>query len=173
MTGNFNNLNPDGLEVGSEAPDFTVTDVRTGQTFNLKQALESHRGILINFFRGSFWTFWRAFFKKLSEDNSTFETHDVKVIIIGPDHPDNLRKMNTYGFVNVSDPEREITKNYNTLTVNPLPGDAMFKLTDLPIPITFLLKGNGDGKIVWKYVGTKEIRPENKDIFDAISRYLY
>jgi peroxiredoxin len=81
--------------------------------------------------------------------------------------------MSAYGFVNVSDPGREITKNYNVLTVNPLPGDAMYKLNDLPIPITFLIKGNGDGKIVWKYVGTKEIRPENKVIFDAISRYLY
>jgi peroxiredoxin len=94
-------------------------------------------------------------------------------VIIGPDYPDNLQKMNKYGLVNVSDPEREITKNYDALTVNPLPGDAMYNLKDLPIPITFLIKGNGDGKIVWKYVGTKEIRPENKDIFNAISRYLY
>ena len=51
MTENISNSNPDGLEIGTQAPDFTVTDVRTGQTFNLKQALTSHRGILINFYR--------------------------------------------------------------------------------------------------------------------------
>ena len=173
MTENLNNPNPDGLEIGTQAPDFTVTDVRTGQEFNLTQELKSHRGILINFYRGSWWPFWQAFFKRLSEDNKLFEQHDVTVVIIGPDYPDNLRKMNAYGFVNVSDPKREITKDYDVLTINPLPGDAMYKLNDLPIPITFLIKGNGDGKIVWKYVGTKEIRPENKVIFDAISRYLY
>jgi peroxiredoxin len=53
MTENLDKPNPDGLEVGLEAPDFTVIDIKTGQTFNLKQALKSHRGILINFYRGS------------------------------------------------------------------------------------------------------------------------
>jgi hypothetical protein len=53
MTENLNNPNPDGLEIGTQAPDFTVTDVRTGQDFNLTQELKSHRGILINFYRGS------------------------------------------------------------------------------------------------------------------------
>lgn len=173
MTENLDNSNPDGLEVGTEAPDFTVTNVQNDQSFNLKEALKSHRGVLINFYRGSWWPYWQAFFKRLSEDNRLFEQHDVIVVIIAPDANNALQKMNTYGYVNVSDPVRDITKNYDALTINPLSSDAMFNLKDLPIPITFLIKGNGDGKIVWKYVGTKEIRPENKDIFDAISRYLY
>lgn len=53
MTENLDNSNPDGLEVGTEAPDFTVTNVLNDQSFNLKEALKSHRGVLINFYRGT------------------------------------------------------------------------------------------------------------------------
>ena len=37
-------------------------------------------------------------------------------------------------------------------------------------PITYLL--NSEAKIVWKFVGTKKIRPTNDEIFTAITNFL-
>ena len=37
-------------------------------------------------------------------------------------------------------------------------------------PLTYLL--NSEAKIVWKFIGTKEIRPPNDEIFTAITKFL-
>jgi peroxiredoxin len=96
----------------------------------------------------------------------------VIIVNISPDTPEYARKMNQYEFVNISDPNREIIKLYDALTVKPLESDALFKLKDLPIPITFLISGNGEGKVVWKYIGTKEIRPTPDEIIQAVYRHV-
>jgi len=98
---------------------------------------------------------------------------DVLIVNIAPHTPEYARKMNQYEFVNICDPDRIITRDYDALTVKPLESDALYNIKDLPIPITFLISGKGEGKIVWKYIGTKEVRPTPDEIIQAIYRYIY
>ena len=57
---------------------------------------------------------------------------------------------------------KKIIRAYDTEKV-----EATFK--DLH-PLTYLL--NSEAEIVWKYIGTKKVRPSNEEIFTAITKFL-
>ena len=78
--------------------------------------------------------------------------------------------MNKYGFVNIADfPGRKISKAYQTFKLG-ISIEAIIGKTKLSSPISFLV--NQDGKIVWKYIGTRTDRPPNDVILKAIEEFL-
>jgi len=46
-------VNPTGIDVGKIAPDFSSIDVTTNSQFKLADAIKSYKGVVINFYRGS------------------------------------------------------------------------------------------------------------------------
>ncbi len=65
---------------------------------------------------------------------------------------------------------KEIIRAYDADEVDiPMKVNKFIKLKILQ-PITYLL--NSEAKIVWKYVGTKKVRPTMEEIFTAITNFL-
>ncbi len=79
--------------------------------------------------------------------------------------------MCQYKLVLLSDiPKHNIAISYNAFTYYEQPVDNWTRKVKINQPITYLI--NPDGKIVWKFVGTREIRPSNKTLKTAVEKYL-
>jgi hypothetical protein len=67
-------------------------------------------------------------------------------------------------------PKHDIAINYNAFTYYAQPVDNFTRRVKINQPITYLI--NQEGKIVWKFVGTREIRPPNHVLKEAVEKYL-
>ena len=101
-----------------------------------------------------------------------FRSKDVVIVAISGDRADKLKqKMCHYGLVMLSDiPKHSIAINYKAFTYYEQPVDNWTRKVKINQPITYLI--NPEGKIVWKFVGTREIRPPNKTLKDAVEKFL-
>lgn len=80
-------------------------------------------------------------------------------------------QMCKYGLVLVSDlPKHEIAITYKTFTYQSQAVDGFSRTVKINQPITYLI--NPEAKIVWKFVGTREIRPPNNILKNAVEKYL-
>lgn len=79
----------------------------------------------------------------------------------------NLVEKEDYKFRVISDADAKISKEYNVFGK---PTDYDMLKTELAIPTSYLI--NSNGKIVWRYVGTKTDRPSIEAILEAIDRKL-
>jgi peroxiredoxin len=76
-----------------------------------------------------------------------------------------------YHLILLSDlPKHNTAINYKAFTYYEQLVDNFARKVKINQPITFLI--NPEGKIVWKYVGTREIRPPNRILNDAVEKYL-
>jgi len=94
----------------------------------------------------------------------------VKFVSIGTDRARPLKKLadkEEYKFSIVADEQGIISKEYNVFGK---PIDYKMIKTELAIPSTYLI--DREGKIVWRYIGTKTDRPKIQDILNAIDTYL-
>jgi len=95
---------------------------------------------------------------------------NVKFLSIGTDRVRPLKKLadkENYKFPIISDDQAKISKDYNVFG-RPIDYDTI--KSELAIPSTYLIDRNG--KIVWRYIGTKTDRPKIQDILNAIDTYL-
>ena len=95
---------------------------------------------------------------------------NVKFLSIGTDRVRPLKKLadkENYKFSIISDDQAKISKDYNVFG-RPIDYDTI--KSELAIPSTYLIDRNG--KIVWRYIGTKTDRPKIQDILNAIDTQL-
>jgi len=95
---------------------------------------------------------------------------DVRFVSIATDRGRPLKRLadkENYKFSIVADEQAEISKEYNVFGI---PIDYEMIKSELAIPSTYLIDKNG--KIVWRYIGTKTDRPEIQDILKAIDTHL-
>ena len=95
---------------------------------------------------------------------------NVKFVSIGTDRARPIKKLadkEEYKFSIVADEQAKISKDYNVFG-KPIDYDTI--KSELAIPSTYLI--DRDGKIVWRYIGTKTDRPKMQQILDAIDTYL-
>jgi len=97
---------------------------------------------------------------------------DVKLVAIASDTPRELKKMSKkYEMVYIADLyTKEIIRAYDAEKVDKSEKENKhLKKKDLH-PLAYLL--NSEAKIVWRFIGTKEVRPPNRKIFSAIKKFL-
>ena len=154
-----------GLLIGSIAPDFSVTNISDENLFSLHDEAKKYKGTLLNFIRGNFWPYWHRYFTRIKKNLEKFNELGIKLVAIASDTPLELKKMSKkYDMVFIADLDtKKIIRAYDAVKV-----DATFK--DLH-PLTYLL--NSEAEIVWKYIGTKKVRPSNEEIFTAITKFLW
>ncbi len=101
-----------------------------------------------------------------------FHSKDVIVVGVSGDRPVKLKeRMCEYGLTILSDlPKHETAITYKTFTYQTQIVDSFTRRVKINQPITYLI--NSEGNIVWKFVGTREIRPPNKTLQDAVEKYL-
>ncbi len=95
---------------------------------------------------------------------------NVKYVSIRTDIERPLKRLadkQNYKFSIVADEQAKISKDYNVFG-KPIDYDTI--KIELAIPSTYLIDRNG--KIVWRYIGTKTDRPKIQEILDAIDTYL-
>lgn len=93
----------------------------------------------------------------------------INLVAIASDTPRELKKMSKkYDMVFIADLKtKEIIRAYDAEKVDSSKkARKNLKMKDLH-PLTYLL--NSKAEIVWKYIGTKEVRPSNEEIFTAIT----
>jgi len=95
---------------------------------------------------------------------------NVKFVSIATDRARPLQRLadkENYKFSIIADEQAKISKDYNVFGI-PIDYDTI--KSELAIPSTYLIDRNG--KIVWRYIGTKTDRPKIQDILNAIDTYL-
>ena len=95
---------------------------------------------------------------------------DVKLVSIATDRVRPLKRLadkENYKFSIIGDEQAKISKEYNVFGI---PIDYTMIKRELAIPSTYLIDRNG--KIVWRYIGTKTDRPKIQGILDAIDTHL-
>lgn len=154
-----------GLNLGVIAPTIKKNDI-FDNIINLIEILRNNRGVILDFFRGAWWYYWKQQLAKLNENIADFEKRKVKLITIATDRVRPLKKLaekENYEFTIISDSEAKISNEYNVFG-KPVDFDTI--KSELAIPSTYLI--NSMGKIVWKYIGTKTDRPTINAIVEAI-----
>ena len=158
-----------GLKTGTKAPMIDTVDVH-GNKINLAEILQENRGLLIDFFRGAWWHYWKKQLKKLNNNISEIDVRNVKFVSIGTDKARPIKKLadkEDYKFSIVADEQAKISKEYNVFGK---PVDYKMIKFELAIPSTFLI--DRSGTIVWRYIGTKTDRPKIQEILEAIDTHL-
>lgn len=162
--------NPDkGLPLGTKAPLIKKNDIFE-KLVDLESLVKEHRGVILDFSRGAWWFYWKKQFSKLNQNIIEFEKKGVILIAISTDRIRPLKMLaekENYKFLVIPDEDAKISKEYNVFG-KPIDYD-MIK-TELAIPTTYLIDSNG--KIVWRYVGTKTDRPSIEAIMEAIDNKL-
>jgi peroxiredoxin len=95
---------------------------------------------------------------------------NIKFVSIGTDKVRPLKKLadkENYKFSIIADEQAKISKDYNVFG-RPIDYDII--KSELAIPSTYLIDRNG--KIVWRYIGTKTDRPKIQEILEAIDTHL-
>lgn len=138
---------------------------------NLKNLLVKYDGVIIDFFRGIWWDYWRKHLNDLNKNLSEFETRNVKLISISSDSANlqnNFKKEHDITIDMIPDRGAKIANDYK---VGWLAVSVGTLKTKQAVPSKFLI--NKDGEIVWKYIGKdKTDRPFLKMIPLLVDNYI-
>ena len=150
-----------------------------GERVNLNEVLEKHTGVLLDFFRGSWWTHWLKHLTYLTENLDKLKELNVKLISIAIDPPDELIKMenkNNFKIQFVADRAGRLSKAYNVLSKayddfldKNTTGHDRAQISNA-IPSKFLI--NRERNIVWQYIEEKTDRPTIELIVKSIENHL-
>lgn len=142
---------PKGIQIHSKAPQIDTTDIYDNP-IKLDKLLETFNGVLIDFFRGNWWSHCKKHLKLLTENINEFEKRNIKLISIASDSVRLLRKFkeeNEFGIDMISDRGAKIAKEYGVYWFAS-GGGKDYKIKQA-VPSKFLI--NKDRKIIWKYIG--------------------
>ncbi len=81
---------PEGLFIGSKAPDFKAMD-QSGREVRLKDELKKGKVVLI-FYRGQWCPYCSKFLAKLQDSIQQFTDKGATVIAVGPEKPENVQQ---------------------------------------------------------------------------------
>lgn len=152
-----------GLKEGAKAPMFSGVD-QNGKTVSLKNALKTHRSVVLFFYRGQWCPYCNQHIKQLQDSLSLLTEKDAFVIGITPETKENIDKTikkTSAGFSILQDKNDEIMKAYG---VNFIMDDATFTKYKgyginleanngndrhtLPVPATYIIDRSGKIKYV-------------------------
>ncbi len=162
---------PKGLQIQSDAPMFETVDIYENPII-LDDLLKTYDGVLIDFFRGNWWSHCKKHLYLLTENITEFESRNIKLISIASDSERLLKKFkeeNNFAVDIISDRGAKIAKDYDVYWFAPGGGGTMN--IKQAVPSKFLI--NKDRKIVWTYIGKdKTDRPSIKIITDIIEEKI-
>jgi len=162
---------PKGLPVGSNAPLFDTQDIY-GNNIILTQLLKIFNGVLIDFFRGNWWSHCKKHLALLTENKFHFENKNIKVISIAADSVRLLQKFkeeNEFSIDMIADRGAKIARDYDVYWFAPGGGGSLY--AKQAVPSKFLI--NKEGKIVWTYIGKdKTDRPSIEMMMEVINTKL-
>ena len=152
-----------GLAVGSKAPVFTGTD-QNGKEVSLKNALKTHRAVVLFFYRGQWCPYCNKHIKELQDSLQLLTAKDAYVIGVTPETKENIDKTikkTSAGFSIVQDRDDSIMKAYG---VNFMMDEATFtkykgyginletnngnNRHTLPVPATYIIDKSGKIKYI-------------------------
>ena len=162
---------PSGLSVGSKAPIIDTQDIYANP-INLINLLEEYDGVLIDFFRGNWWSHCKKHLNLLTNEHQRFINKNIKLISIASDSIRLLRKFkeeNGFSIDIIADKGARIAKDYNVNWFAPGGGGSL--KVKQAVPSKFLI--NREVKIVWKYIGKdKTDRPSIELMMEVINKKL-
>ena len=162
---------PSGLPENSIAPTFNTKDIY-GKEMNLVNLIEEYDGVLIDFFRGNWWSHCKKHLFLLTENITEFESRNIKLISIASDSERLLKKFkeeNNFAVDIISDRGARIAKEYGVYWFAPGGGGTMN--IKQAVPSKFLI--NKERKILWTYIGKdKTDRPLIKMMTDVIDEKI-
>lgn len=163
-------MRPRGLSLHTQAPLINTVDIFSNPV-NLSNLIQNHNAVLIVFFRGTWWSYWKEELENLTKKFHEFEKRNVKVISIASDTIGLLRKFkeeNKFPVDMISDRGAKIAKDYNVYWFAEGWGKLKVKQA---VPSKFLIDKNGT--IVWKYIGRdKTDRPSVSAMLLLIDKYI-
>jgi peroxiredoxin len=138
----------------------------------LSKLLNDYNGVLIDFFRGNWWSHCKIHLTLLTEHLSKFEKKNIKILSIASDSVRLLRKFkeeNNFTIDIVSDRGAKIAKEYDVYWFAPGAGKKIN--IKQAVPSKYLI--NKKGIIVWKYIGkNKTDRPSIEMMMSIIDKYI-
>jgi len=162
---------PSGLPESSIPHPFDTKDIY-GNEMNLENLLKEYDGVLIDFFRGNWWSHCKKHLGVLTENISEFEKRNIKLLSIASDSARLLRKFkeeNNFSVDMISDRGAKIAKEYDVYWFAPGAGKKIN--IKQAVPSKFLI--NKEGIIVWKYIGKdKTDRPSIEMMTSIIDKHL-
>lgn len=147
-----------GLEAGSQAPDFTAAD-QNGKKFNLKNALKQGPVLLV-FYRGVWCPYCNKHLSAIQDSLNLLKERGIEVVAVSPEKPEYGKKMESrtgaefsllydenYTISEAFDvlflPEKKQIKTYNIFLSAELKKSHSDDSQVLPVPATFLIGTNG------------------------------
>lgn len=97
---------------------------------------------------------------------------NVLIVGVAIDNPGKLkifRDENQFEMEIIPDPKGTLAKQYNAYSTGSAKDNLHLKFK-LAVPSTYLI--NQQGKITWRYVGTREDRPSIELLFQAIEENI-
>lgn len=162
---------PEGLQLYINAPPIDTVDIYDNSV-KLDDLLKTYNGVLIDFFRGNWWSHCKKHLKLLTDNISEFEQRNIKLTSIASDSVRLLTKFkqeNGFAVDIISDRGAKIAKKYDVYWFAP-GGGKDYKIKQA-VPSKFLI--NKEGKIIWKYVGKdKTDRPSIEMMIDIIDHQI-
>ena len=162
---------PQGIDLNLKAPQIDTVDIYNNQV-NLIDLLKDYNGVLIDFFRGNWWSHCKKHLKLLTEHLPEFEKRKIKLLSIASDSVRLLKMFkeeNGFEVDMISDRGAKIAKEYGVYWFAP-GGGKDYKIKQA-VPSKFLI--NKDGIIVWKYIGKdKTDRPSIEMMTSIIDESL-
>jgi peroxiredoxin len=153
---------PEGLLVGSIAPDFKLND-QSGNSFQLKKENKSKTVILI-FYRGQWCPYCNKQLKGLNDSMQLISEKGATVVAVTPEVPENVAKTiekTKASFPILSDSGLKVMNDYKVAFAVDAETIGRYKKygidfekangingTNLPVPAVYIIK---NGKIVWRY----------------------
>jgi len=151
-----------GLKTGSIAPAFIATD-NSGKTINLKNLLNTHKAVVVFFYRGQWCPYCNKQIKELQDSLQLLTAKGAYVIGVTPETGENIQKTvgKTHAsFSIIQDAGYQIMKAYD---VNYRVDDALnVKLKSYGIDLE---KNNGNTDHVLPVPATYVIAPSGKIIY--------
>ena len=176
---------PNGLEVGTLAPQFSAVDA-DGKTVSLQQFLDKGPVVMV-FYRGQWCPVCNKHLKTLQDSLEQISALGATVLTISPQKPEFLNEMaekTKAKFPLLYDEDYTIMDSYKvtftppaatTLMYNVLLGAELKKSQSdesqrLPVPATYII--NSDGKIVWRQFDPNyKNRSTVKDIKEVLAKF--
>lgn len=162
---------PSGLSVGNKAPIINTEDIY-GNKINLSKLLETYDGVMIDFFRGNWWSHCKKHLTVLTKNIHEFKNRNIKLISIASDSVRLLTKFkeeNKFIVDFIADRGAKIAKEYDVYWF--APGAGVKYNIKQAVPSKFLINKNRE--IVWKYIGKdKTDRPSIKIMTQIIDEKI-
>lgn len=161
---------PRGLGLHIKTLMINTTDIYS-KPINLMNLLKDYNGVIVSFFRGTWWTYWKEHLEQLTKHFNELKERNIKIISIASDTAGLLKKYreeNNFPMDMISDRGAKIAKDYNVYWFAEGWGKLKIKQA---VPSKFLISKNGE--IIWKYVGRdKTDRPSVSALILLIDKYL-